>query len=429
MGRLIAPLLFSLLCFHFNTVLAIDKAGSGIDKKKVILSADEIENLKKQNATLLEQKEKLQQALEKEKEEHDQSVKELTAQKKLLIDEQRKIIENTISLRKSLANLSKDSGNTSEREQLLSNEISKLTKEQEDLIQERLKGKEDRETLHSLVIAHKTFKKTFAEQQDRCLKIDEDLRQCSQLNEDQGNQFLREKNSNITLNDKLLASDAMVEKYRKELIQANDIIKALEIEKQNYNLLKQQYSDLEKSLTETRNLLVLKETELKILAESGNIAGQCNNFRASVANRQSRNFKQDNNRTNQLEPAFTDQGSKNKQLPAKQTILTIIQDEALLRSGPGNNFAPVLKVQKGSRFVVQSQQGNFYQVVTANGQGAFVQKELATVGVESNSNQDSAYKTEAPKPSSNFSQGAAFQDQSEDAQAFEAIRTGVKRAP
>ena len=60
-------------------------------------------------------------------------------------------------------------------------------------------------------------------------------------------------------------------------------------------------------------------------------------------------------------------------------VATITADKAYLRSGPGKEHSPVMAMSRGTRLVVERQEGNWYQVTGPTGQRLWAAGEVLEV--------------------------------------------------
>ena len=75
-------------------------------------------------------------------------------------------------------------------------------------------------------------------------------------------------------------------------------------------------------------------------------------------------------------------------------VIQITSDKANLRSGPGEEYAPVMQVERGMQLTVETQEGEWYRVITPTGTRAYVRQDV----VNGNSRRSSAAAS-APRKS------------------------------
>ncbi|MBL7663135.1 SH3 domain-containing protein [bacterium] len=125
----------------------------------------------------------------------------------------------------------------------------------------------------------------------------------------------------------------------------------------------EQADKLESDLVNTRNELLLKQTELSALTETAS------------PNRKSDTRVNARAQTADVQPQI---------VAADVALVEIIAEKANLRSGPGEEHSPVMQLQKGARLTVEAIQGEWIRVLTPTGGRAYVRKDVTrNVGANS----------------------------------------------
>jgi hypothetical protein len=115
---------------------------------------------------------------------------------------------------------------------------------------------------------------------------------------------------------------------------------------------------LQKELQETRNKLLIAETELERL--SAMISSQTQNRETTpTANDQSAVI-------------FSTAKARAKSGNPDATIVTVVTDTASLRTGPSINSTKIMDVDNGQRLAVDDRQGDWFRVSTTSGMRAWV---------------------------------------------------------
>ena len=78
---------------------------------------------------------------------------------------------------------------------------------------------------------------------------------------------------------------------------------------------------------------------------------------------------------NQRTPSVSPDALAESDLP----VATIVVDKAYLRSGPGKEHSPVMALSRGTRLVVERQEGNWYEVTGPTGNRLWVAGEVLEV--------------------------------------------------
>ena len=127
------------------------------------------------------------------------------------------------------------------------------------------------------------------------------------------------------------------------------------------------FAEMEQALIKARNEVVLRETELKLLQ------GQRGPQERSAAQAA---------RT-AAAPAIAPPTAAATKIPPPRTVPQsdvligeVTEDKVNLRSGPGQEHAPVMQVQKGSRLTIEAKEGDWYRVITPTDTRAYVRTDV-----------------------------------------------------
>lgn len=143
---------------------------------------------------------------------------------------------------------------------------------------------------------------------------------------------------------------------------------------------------LQKELDETRNRLILAETEVERLSSivedrkqstiariTGNSAPQSASApQASAGMRLA--VKSNSAAAGAISPAVDQKSAPD------MMIATVVADKAALRTGPGKDNSQLLAVSKGTRLAVETRQGEWYRVITPTGTRAWVSATVVAFG-------------------------------------------------
>jgi len=109
---------------------------------------------------------------------------------------------------------------------------------------------------------------------------------------------------------------------------------------------------------------------------------------------------------------------QNMKTSPEMPIATVIVDKANLRAGPGKNNSTIMSVAKGTRLAVETNQGDWYRVVTPTGGRAWISRETVGFGNNPQSSpsrtvhvQSSADHSNYPLPVSKRQRMAAEEEQ------------------
>jgi|GEM_PF-5267108 len=115
---------------------------------------------------------------------------------------------------------------------------------------------------------------------------------------------------------------------------------------------------LEKELQETRNKLLIAETELERLS--------------NMISTQNQNRETTPTATDQSAVIFSTAKARAKSGNPDATIVTVVTDTASLRTGPSINSTKIMDVDNGQRLAVDDRQGDWFRVSTTSGMRAWV---------------------------------------------------------
>lgn len=122
--------------------------------------------------------------------------------------------------------------------------------------------------------------------------------------------------------------------------------------------------ELVKQLVETKNELLLREAELQTLGPD-----------TAAGKTAAPEVKSD-----PVQRVAAAAAVQPKPAPAPAVtdvmVIQITADKANLRSGPGDEYAPVMQVERGMRMTVETQEGEWYRVITPTGGRAYVRNDV-----------------------------------------------------
>lgn len=143
----------------------------------------------------------------------------------------------------------------------------------------------------------------------------------------------------------------------------------------------------ERELEETRNRLLIAETQVERLSgllekiNKQKVASYLGNEKAPQAQAVSRSVNSNN--VSQANSATSSDGT---------LIGTVTSQKAFLRSGPSKDDSPIMSVSKGTRLVVETRNSNWYRVITPTGGRAWIATEMLGFGPGNSGDSGSALK-------------------------------------
>lgn len=137
-----------------------------------------------------------------------------------------------------------------------------------------------------------------------------------------------------------------------------------------------------KELEETRNRLVIAETQVERLSsiiESQNKKKLSSYFPPSASQSAvAPSLPQPSNGTARTVPQA--QTVSQTRSADDSLIGVVVAKKAFLRSGPSKEDAPLMTVSNGTRLVVETRHGDFYQVITPTGSRAWISTDMLNFG-------------------------------------------------
>lgn len=156
--------------------------------------------------------------------------------------------------------------------------------------------------------------------------------------------------------------------------------------------LQARLSDKSKELEETRNRLVIAETQVErlsgILEKMNNqkLAGYLTTEPNTATARAS-----GNQNILQHTAPVVNQVSNTK--PSEESLVGIVTTQkAFLRSGPSKDDSPIMSVSKGTRLVVETRNDEWYRVITPTGGRAWISTQMLGFGPGAEAGSDSALR-------------------------------------
>lgn len=174
------------------------------------------------------------------------------------------------------------------------------------------------------------------------------------------------------------------------------------------NELKTRLSKMERELQETKNKLLVSETEIDRL--TGIIKNQ-GRERAQLS-------------TKSRIPADLDATAKMKKVETTSTenddlTLTVVAEQSVLRAGPNQNETKLVEVDRGTRLRVDDRQGDWFRVTNRSGTRAWISAADVAFGPTGASSPSATVRI---KPSSSTESDAAIEER-----ALELIKSGAKK--
>lgn len=157
----------------------------------------------------------------------------------------------------------------------------------------------------------------------------------------------------------------------------NTLIKMEELQKRNNELeLEQKISQekmsaIAKELDETRNRLMIAETQVERLSSIIESRGR------DITTRKSNSLEAPETR-----PAPPLYKPRVESSAADMQVATVIVDKAHLRTGPGRENSPLMAITKGTRLAVETRSGDWYRVIAPSGVRAWVSSDVVAFGID-----------------------------------------------
>lgn len=146
-----------------------------------------------------------------------------------------------------------------------------------------------------------------------------------------------------------------------------------------------------KELEETRNRLVIAETQVERLSgilEKIN-KQKLTGYLGSASKDTTVAASQSDTASSPLkanQASFNNQNSGSGQKGGEETLVGIVTSQkAFLRSGPSKDDSPLMSVSKGTRLVVETRHNQWFRVITPTGGRAWIATEMLTFGPNSQS--------------------------------------------
>lgn len=140
----------------------------------------------------------------------------------------------------------------------------------------------------------------------------------------------------------------------------------------------QKVSGLVNELTETKNKLMLAETEVERLSHLLN-----QYTKDGLAHYAKINLKDNNPVTPISNPAPIrpkPQAAPERAVEPDMPVATVVTDKAYLRTGPGKENSPLMTVKQGTRLAVETRDGAWFRVIAPTGTRAWVDAEVIAFG-------------------------------------------------
>ena len=134
--------------------------------------------------------------------------------------------------------------------------------------------------------------------------------------------------------------------------------------------------ELAKELEETRNRLIIAETQVERLSSVIEERNKSSLARYSPPQQKQLSSAQQS-ATRSYQPA--------RQQPAEKAadempVATVVADKAYLRTGPGKDNSPLMSISKGTRLAIETRQGEWYRVISPTGTRAWISSDVLAFG-------------------------------------------------
>ena len=134
---------------------------------------------------------------------------------------------------------------------------------------------------------------------------------------------------------------------------------------------------LRKQLQEARNQLLMKQTEMQVLGKASPNMPVANATPPKMAVNDATKQKIFDEVMERSGRIAGEESVKGK--PSSEALIVEVRGVKVnLRSGAGNEHAPVMQVQKGTRLTVEERVGDWYRVITPTGNRAYILAEVVT---------------------------------------------------
>lgn len=157
-------------------------------------------------------------------------------------------------------------------------------------------------------------------------------------------------------------------------------------------------NDKSKELEETRNRLVIAETQVERLSgileklNSAKLAGYMGSSGAAVKPVTSNAAALPKNVANQSRDTNVAAAPRNLKSSEQSLVGTVTAPKAFLRSGPSKEDSPIMSVSKGTRLVVETRNNEWFRVITPTGGRAWISTEMLGFGPGDQPGSDSALR-------------------------------------
>jgi len=183
------------------------------------------------------------------------------------------------------------------------------------------------------------------------------------------------------------------ESLSQRLAEQQKTLKGLQSDRQsltaNLQRTEGRVQSLVKELEESRNRLIIAETEVERLSriiEARNLQHYADSTGRDLNNRQARAVPARN------------LPEKNVAAESDMLIATVAVDKANLRTGPGTDNSPLMTVARGTRLAIETRQGEWYRVISPTGARAWVSSDVISFGATAQSSPNRTVRIKGAGP-------------------------------
>ncbi len=184
--------------------------------------------------------------------------------------------------------------------------------------------------------------------------------------------------ADLQLQERIEGQGETIEKYKS---QSADLQRQLDTARKNSR-------ELSKELEETRNRLIIAETQVERLSSVIEERNRTNLSRYSPPVKKQTTSVQTPSKTyqaprpanNQRQPAQQNQQPQAEKASDEMPVATVISDKAHLRTGPGKDNSPLMTVSRGTRLAVETRSGEWFRVISPTGARAWVSSDVLSFG-------------------------------------------------
>ncbi len=204
-------------------------------------------------------------------------------------------------------------------------------------------------------------------ERQRTIKLEEELSELQARHE-----RARENITRATgIEEQIAEKEGEIQTLQEQLAKTKREVSSLEAKLQDQGQLVAGIPGLRRQLQEAKNQLLMKETEMQMLQKSGSTK--------SVASAEPKPVAESAVKQKMLDQVMERSGRiageetvRGKSRESDVLIVEVRAPKANLRSGPGNEHAPIMQLQRGARLTVEQREGDWYRVIAPTGARAYV---------------------------------------------------------